>query len=187
MLNHDPRYSSNIIFYNILRGSDSSVRDMAYKKPTKIGEIIKERLETVDESNTAQQAAKKLRTSDLSSLLVIDSRGMPIGIITEHDLVRKVCATDERSSKVFIQNIMSTPIITVDSSSPLRQPANIMIQNKVRHLLVVGDNGADGIVSTSDFANFLKQNVDMDEVNAAIIKSLLEEKEDELEEGMNHN
>jgi len=50
-----------------------------------------------------------------------------------------------------------------------------------------GDNGADGIVSTSDFANFLKQKVDMDEVNAAIIKSLLEEKEDELEEGMNHN
>jgi signal-transduction protein with cAMP-binding, CBS, and nucleotidyltransferase domain len=101
--------------------------------------------------------------------------------------VRKVCAKEERSSKVFVQNIMSTPVITVDSSSPLRQAANIMIQNKVRHLLVVGDSGADGIVSTSDFANFLKQNVDMDEVNAAIIKSLLEEKENELEEGMNPN
>jgi signal-transduction protein with cAMP-binding, CBS, and nucleotidyltransferase domain len=160
---------------------------MASKQPTKIGEIIRERLETVDESNTAQQAAKKLRTSDLSSLLVIDSRGKPIGIITERDLVRKVCATDERSSKVYIQNIMSTPVITVDSSSPLRQAANIMIQNKVRHLLVVGDNGPDGIVSTSDFAKFLKQNVDMDEVNATIIKSLLEEKEDGLEDGMNHN
>jgi signal-transduction protein with cAMP-binding, CBS, and nucleotidyltransferase domain len=160
---------------------------MASKQPTKIGEIIRERLEMVDESNTAQQAAKKLRTSDLSSLLVIDNRGKPIGIITERDLVRKVCATNERSSKVFIQNIMSTPIITVDSSSPLRQAASIMIQNKVRHLLVVGDNGPDGIVSTSDFAKFLKQNVDMDEVNAAIITSLLEEKEDGLEDGMNHN
>jgi signal-transduction protein with cAMP-binding, CBS, and nucleotidyltransferase domain len=160
---------------------------MASKQPTKIGEIIRERLETVDESNTAQQAAKKLRTSDLSSLLVIDNRGKPIGIITERDPVRKVCATNERSSKVFIQSIMSTPVITVDSSSPLRQAASIMIQNKVRHLLVVGDNGPDGILSTSDFAKFLKQNVDMDEVNANIIKSLLEEKEDELEEGMNHN
>jgi signal-transduction protein with cAMP-binding, CBS, and nucleotidyltransferase domain len=158
---------------------------MASKKPAKIGEIIKERLETVNESNTAQQAAKKMGTSDLSALLVIDSGGKPIGIITERDLVRKVCATDERSSKVLIQNVMSTPVITVDSSSPLRQASNIMIQNKVRHLLVVGDNGAHGIVSTSDFANFLKQNVDMDEVNAAIIKSLLDEKENELEEGMN--
>jgi hypothetical protein len=45
----------------------------------------------------------------------------------------------------------------------------------VRHLLVIDEHGAKGIVSTSDFANYLKQNIDMDEVNAAIIRSLLEE------------
>jgi len=160
---------------------------LASKKPTKIVEIVRERVETINESNTAQHAAKKMSSGDQSSLLVIDSEDKHIGIITERDLVRKVCARNERSSKVFIQNIMSTPIITVDSSSPLQEAAKVMIQNKVRHLLVVGYNGAIGIVSSTEFANFLKRNVDIDEVNAAILKSLLEEKEKELEEGITPN
>lgn len=99
---------------------------------------MSERLETVDESDTAQQAAKKLRNSNVSSLLVVDGGGKYVGIITERDLVRRVCAKDVSSSKVIIQNIMSTPLITVDSSSLLREAANLMIRNKVRHLLVVG-------------------------------------------------
>ncbi|MFZ0514723.1 MAG: CBS domain-containing protein [Candidatus Nitrosopolaris sp.] len=150
---------------------------MASKKSTTMGEIMMERLETVDESDTAQHAAKKMRNSDVSSLLV-ESGGTAIGIITERDLVRRVCAGDESSSNVIIQNIMSTPLITVDSRYLLQEAANVMIQNKVRHLLVVGDNGAKGIISTSDFASYLKQNVDMDEVNAAIIQSLLEEQKE---------
>lgn len=45
-------------------------------------------------------------------------------------------------------------------------------------MLVVDENGPKGIISTSDFANYLKQNVDLDEVNAAIIQSLLEEQKE---------
>lgn len=140
---------------------------------------MSERLETIDESDTAQQAAKKLRNSNVSSLLVVDGGGKYVGIITERDLVRRVCAKDVSSSKVIIQNIMSSPLITVDSSSSLREAANLMIRNKVRHLLVVGHDGPEGIITTGNFTNYLKQNVDMDEVNTAIIQSLLDEREGE--------
>jgi hypothetical protein len=54
-----------------------------------------------------------------------------------------------------------------------------MIRNKVRHLLVVGHDGPEGIITTGNFTNYLKQNVDMDEVNTAIIQSLLDEREGE--------
>ena len=102
-----------------------------------------ERLEAVKESDSAQHAAKKMRNSDVSSLLVVEGGGNSIGIITERDLVRKVCARDESSSNVIIHDIMSTPLITVGSSYLLHEAANVMIENKVRHLLVVGDNGAE--------------------------------------------
>jgi len=69
----------------------------------------------------------------------------------------------------------------------MREAAKLMIKNKIRHLLVVRDNGAIGIISSTEFANFLKRNVDIDEVNASILKSLLEEKEKELEEGITPN
>jgi signal-transduction protein with cAMP-binding, CBS, and nucleotidyltransferase domain len=147
---------------------------MPSKNSTVIGEIMMNKLETVDESDSAQHAARKMSNSEVSSLLVV-KEGNPVGIITERDLVRRVCARDESSSNVIIHNIMSTPLITVDSSYQLHDAANVMIQKKVRHLLVVDEHGAKGIVSTSDFANYLKQNIDMDEVNAAIIRSMLEE------------
>lgn len=151
---------------------------MPSKNSTMIGEIMMNRLETVNESDSAQHAARKMRNSDVSSLLVVKDGSKATGIITERDLVRRVCARDESSSNAIIHDIMSTPLITVDSSYPLHDAANVMIQKKVRHLLVVDENGPKGIISTSDFANYLKQNVDLDEVNAAIIQSLLEEQKE---------
>jgi CBS domain-containing protein len=147
---------------------------MPSKNSTVIGEIMMNKLETVDESDSAQHAARKMSNSDVGSLLVVKG-GIAVGIITERDLVRRVCSGDESSSNVIIHNIMSTPLITVDSSYQLDDAANVMIQKKVRHLLVVDEHGPIGIVSTSDFANYLRKNIDMDEVNAAIIRSLLEE------------
>ncbi|MFZ0223613.1 MAG: CBS domain-containing protein [Candidatus Nitrosopolaris sp.] len=152
--------------------------DIPSKNSTMIGEIMMNRLETVNESDSAQHAARKMRNSDVSSLLVVKDGSKAIGIITDRDLVRRVCARDESSSNAIIHDIMSTPLITVDSSYPLHDAANVMIQKKVRHLLVVDENGPKGIISTSDFANYLKQNVDLDEVNAAIIQSLLEEQKE---------
>jgi signal-transduction protein with cAMP-binding, CBS, and nucleotidyltransferase domain len=148
--------------------------DMSSKNSTVIGEIMMNKLETVDESDSAQHAARKMSHSDVSSLLVVKG-AHTVGIVTERDLVRKVCAGDESSRNVIIHSIMSTPLITVNSSYQVHDAANVMIQKKVRHLLVVDEHGAKGIVSTNDFANYLKQNIDMDEVNAAIIRSLLEE------------
>ena len=50
-----------------------------------------------------------------------------------------------------------------------------MLQNKVRHLLVVRDNDTSkpvGIISSSDFVEYLKENLDIDDVNARIIESM---------------
>jgi signal-transduction protein with cAMP-binding, CBS, and nucleotidyltransferase domain len=138
-----------------------------------VKDIFRGKLETLENSSTAQQAAKKLRNSESTSLLIIDSRGDSIGIITERDLVRKICALHKRSSQIIVEEIMSSPIITVDLYSSLREAANEMIQHKVRHLLVLDRKRAYGIISANDFASYLKQNIDMDEVNATILESLL--------------
>ena len=53
-----------------------------------------------------------------------------------------------------------------------------MIQNKVRHLLVVEDDDITkplGIITPSDFTGYLKENLNVDDVNAKIIESLEEE------------
>ena len=140
-----------------------------------IGEIMTEKLETLSSSATAQEAAKKMRDKNVSSLVVIDSNHKAMGIVTERSLVRKICINDSRSSSILIQDIMSSPLITIDSNSPVEAAADVMMQNNVRHLLVVDNNDINrplGIITSTDFASYLKENLNMDEVNAKILESL---------------
>jgi CBS domain-containing protein len=141
-----------------------------------IAEIMTEKLETIFISSSSQDAAKKMRDKDVSSLVVTDNNKKPIGILTERDLVRKICTNDINSRDVLIKDILSSPLLTIDSKLSLEGAANAMIHNKVRHLLVV-DSNIDrpiGIVTATDFASYLKENLDMDEVNAKILESLKE-------------
>src|SRR5919198_706733 len=146
-----------------------------------IGELMTEKLETINTSSSAQEAAKKMRDKNVSSLVVIDKNNKPIGIVTERSLVRKICINDLKSSSVLIQDILSSPIITIDSNSPVEAAADVMIQNKVRHLLVVENNDIGrplGIITPTDFTGYLKENLNIiDDVNAKVIESLKEEEE----------
>jgi CBS domain-containing protein len=167
-----------------------------------IGELMTEKLKAIDSLNTAQEASKKMRDSNVSSLVVVDNRNSnkPIGIVTERDLVRKVCVNDANSSKMLIKNIMSSPLVTIDSRSSVEVAADIMTQNKARHLLVVEDNSTVdsddykinkplGIITPSDFVGYLKENLNIDDVNTKILESLKEQgegKEDQVVEELEH-
>jgi CBS domain-containing protein len=153
-----------------------------------IGDLMTEKLKTIDSSSTAQEASKKMRDKNISSLLVVDNKNsnQPIGIVTERDLVRKVCVNDANSSKIPIKEIMSSPLVTIDSRSSVEVAADIMAQNKVRHLLVVEENTTNsdddykisrplGIITPSDFVGYLKENLNIDDVNAKILESLKEQ------------
>ena len=163
-----------------------------------IGDLMTEKLKTIDSSSTAQEASKKMRDKNISSLLVVDNKNSdkPIGIVTERDLVRKVCVNDANSSKIPIKEIMSYPLVTIDSRSSVEVAADIMAQNKVRHLLVVEEssNNSDdddykitrplGIITPSDFVGYLKENLNIDDVNAKILESLKEQEGSEGEQAL---
>ena len=146
---------------------------------TTVGQLMTERLETISPSDTAQEAAKKMRDKKVSSLVVTDVEDKPIGIVTERDLVRQVCTKVINSNDVIVHHIMSSPLATIDANSSIEVAADIMIQNKVRHLLVVDENKLLGIITPSDFTGYLKEKLNLDDVNARILQSLKEDKEEE--------
>lgn len=146
---------------------------------TTVGQLMTERLETISPSDTAQEAAKKMRDKKVSSLVVTDVEDKPIGIVTERDLVRQVCTKVINSNDVIVHHIMSSPLATIDANSSVEVAADIMIQNKVRHLLVVDENKVLGIITPSDFTGYLKKKLNLDDVNARILQSLKEDEEEE--------
>lgn len=146
---------------------------------TTVGQLMTERLETISPSDTAQEAATKMRDKKVSSLVVTDVEDKPIGIVTERDLVRQVCTKAINSNDVIVHRIMSSPLATIDANSSIEVAADIMIQNKVRHLLVVDENKVLGIITPSDFTGYLKEKLNLDDVNARILQSLKEDEEGE--------
>ena len=82
-----------------------------------ISDIMSKKLEIIEEMASVQEAAKKMKDKNVSSLVVIDVNGKLKGLVTERDLVRKVCINDVRASTVTNKEIMSSPLITIDSNS----------------------------------------------------------------------
>ena len=103
--------------------------------------------------------------------------------MTERDLVRKVCVHDASSNSVQLKDIMSSPLVTTDALSPVEVAADIMLQNRVKHLLVVENDDVNkplGIITPTDFVGYLKENLNIDNVNAVILTSM-QKGEKELE------
>lgn len=115
--------------------------------------MMTKQLETIDEIASVQEAAKKMKNKNVSSLVVVDVEGKPLGLVTERDLVRKACINDVRTSRVTNKEIMSSPIITIDSNSSASGAVDLMLRNNIRHLVVVdkGDsNKPIGIITPLD-------------------------------------
>src|ERR687889_741428 len=112
---------------------------------TTIRDLMRKKLVTMEESASVQEAANKMKDKNVSSLVVVDKNGQPQGLITERDLVRKVCIHDAYTSKITNKEIMSSPLITIDSKSSPSEAVDIMLQNNVRHLLVVDNESSEDI------------------------------------------
>jgi signal-transduction protein with cAMP-binding, CBS, and nucleotidyltransferase domain len=124
-----------------------------------VGEIMNERIETIGILNTAQDAAMKMADKNVSSLVVLDNDDKAVGILTERDLVRRVCTKNIPSSSVTIQNTISSPIKTIAPDTPIDDVADIMIRNKIRHMVVADENREPiGIVSATDIVAFVREN-----------------------------
>jgi CBS domain-containing protein len=142
---------------------------------TSIAEVMTQKLETIKSSASAQDAAKRMSDKRISSLVVTDETDIAIGIVTERDLVRRICVHDASSKHTIVEQIMSSALVTIDADSQIDVAADIMLQNNVRHLLVIQDNDTNkpvGIITPSDFVGYLKDNLDIDDVNARIIESM---------------
>ncbi len=122
-----------------------------------VSDIMKKKLESIEATASVQETAKKMKEKNTSSLVVVDEKGQPVGLITERDLARKVCVNKIPPNEVTNQDIMSSPLITVSSDSSPFVAADMMLQYNVRHLLVVDKSSTNrpiGIITPLDFTRY---------------------------------
>jgi CBS domain-containing protein len=106
-------------------------------------------IQTIEETASVKEAAQKMEAKKVGSL-VVTSSGVPLGIVTETDLVRRVVGYNLSSVTLPVGVVMNAPIIDIDKSASLREANKIMASKGIRHLLVTEAGKMIGILSVRD-------------------------------------
>ncbi|HZA07179.1 MAG TPA: CBS domain-containing protein [Nitrososphaeraceae archaeon] len=124
-----------------------------------VSEIMSQReVVTITSSSgkTAQDVANLMVKKKVGSVIVMDERGQYHGIITERDMVKRVCLKDIAASRIKVEEIMSSPLITIMSYDSLDTASRVMINNKIKRIAVLEeDNRIAGLVSVTDITKHL--------------------------------
>jgi trk system potassium uptake protein TrkH len=102
---------------------------------------------TADENISIAEAVKILQPKNVEIILVT-SNGKYAGIVTDSDILEKVVMKGEDSDLVFLKSIMSSPIISLPSSSTVKQAIEIMRTYKIKHLPVTDVTNKEQIIGT---------------------------------------
>ena len=89
---------------------------------------------------TALDISKLMAKNTIGSVLITDSKNFPIGIITERDIIKKVCIKNILPNEISYRKIMSSPVITIKSYDSIETAAQKMTNNKIKRLPVLEDN-----------------------------------------------
>jgi CBS domain-containing protein len=87
-----------------------------------------------------------MEVADIGSV-VITRKGKPVGIVTDRDIALKVIMKDRKASEVKAKEIMSVPLITIESDVPLEKACEFMAEKGIRRLPVIEDDKLVGILS----------------------------------------
>jgi CBS domain-containing protein len=117
-----------------------------------VGEIMTSDVLTVDPSDTIGETAQMMVERGVSSAVVSDY-GNLIGIVTERDLTRAV-AGRVHTSEARVREWMTSDPITLGPDASADEAAKIMLDNGFRHVPIVQEGRAVGIVSIRDVARW---------------------------------
>jgi CBS domain-containing protein len=113
---------------------------------------------SIQSSDTLQAAAKQMAECNIGALLVMD-RGSLVGIVTERDIVKNAAGEGLAMKQVLIKDVMSANLLVVKPADDLDYVMAIMIQNNIRHLPVIEENGLLGLLSMRDVVRVLVKNL----------------------------
>ena len=114
-------------------------------------EIMTPQVVTAQLDDEVLRVAQKMRDLGVGSVVVCDSEGEAVAMVTDRDLAVRILA-DERSAAESIREHVSRPLIAGDPETSLEEAAALMVQHRIRRLPVVDAGALVGIVTLDDIA-----------------------------------
>ncbi len=131
----------------------------------KVREVMSKNPLFVESSTVLWDAVKAMVERGISTMIVVD-KNVPVGILTDRDIVVKVVARGLDPTEVKVSEIMTKPIVVINADDTLEKAALLMAKKKIRKLPVIEENKIIGILSENDIVRI-----------APTILEIIEEKE----------
>lgn len=104
---------------------------------------------TIRPHQTVLEALMLMAEKNVGALPVVED-GVVVGIVSERDYARKMVLKGRSSVGTEVSEIMSSPVITVDSHQNVETCMSMMTNSHLRHLPVVEDGKLLGLLSIGD-------------------------------------
>lgn len=98
-------------------------------------------------SDTVSSIVEKMVQENIGAVIICDMDVIPIGIITERDIVERIVNKDRDPAKTLAFEVMSAPIVTIESDRSVVEALKLMRNMRVRRLAVTKEGRLVGIIT----------------------------------------
>ncbi len=102
---------------------------------------------SVEENEDIVQVANKMREQKVGAVIVLNTSGNPVGIVTERDIVNRVVADGVDPNMVMASKVMTSPLKMVEPELELMDAMKMMDKENIRRLGVIYKGELVGIVT----------------------------------------
>ncbi|HEX8963411.1 MAG TPA: CBS domain-containing protein [Rhodocyclaceae bacterium] len=104
---------------------------------------------TIAPSATVQEAAALMAGKRIGALVVMADDAI-VGIVSERDMARRLVQADRPATKTKVSEIMTTPVMYVETTNTNEECMALMTDNRMRHLPVLQRGRLVGLISIGD-------------------------------------
>ena len=116
-----------------------------------IGELCSKPAVTASPDTTAREAAHRMWTRKVGALVVVNRRGVPIGVVTDRDIAVRVVAQGADPASVRVGSLLARRPVVIREDAGVLDATKLLSRRGVRRLPVVSRTGKlVGIISLDD-------------------------------------
>lgn len=135
----------------------------------RVREVMNNPLITGSPDEPVNEIARKMAENRVGSVVIMHDDEV-LGIVTDGDIVNKVVAKNLRPSEVMAEEVMSSPLHTIEANKDVTEAARTMRKLGIKRLGVTYRGHIVGMVSMSDILNVAPELIDIISEKARILR-----------------
>jgi predicted transcriptional regulator len=134
-------------------------KDMNAKSSLSIGvsKVLRPNVIILDQFQTAADAISEMKNNSARSVLVSNKKQEVIGLVSKTDILYKVLSLHKSIARVLLEEIMSTPIISIPPDMSVGDALTVMEKRDIRQIVVSANSKIYGIIDREDIISKMEK------------------------------